>query len=346
MAWSEDTNRALAQLRIYLAGVTDEHTRRTAQAWITSWDSLAPQLEDALNELARQAGDGRIRRTDVMRSRRLQTGIELIRANLDDLFHDSGRHVIDRLDEVIAYSGAMQDQLLATQLPPTEQDIVRAWSRVDPRQVTAIVERTTEQITKRTFPLADEAAATMRRELVRGVVTGSNPKDVARKMLTRTEGLFNGGYGRALNIARTEMLDAHRAASALSDQSNADLLTGWVWTASLSSRTCPACFGMHGTVHALDEAGPLGHQQCRCTRVPKTKTWAELGFEGMNEPPSLLPDSTAIFDGLPAADQVHILGRRRYDAWRAGDYPMDSWATKRSTPGWRDSYVMSAAPAA
>lgn len=346
MAWNDGSSSIAAQLRGYFERLENEHTRTMAGAWARAWDELAPDLEDALNELVLQAGDGRIRRVDVLRSRRLQASLEVIRQRLDALVDSSADHIIERLDDVVTYSGAAQERLIASQLPPHERAFVSGWSRVDPAAIEAIVTRTTEQITKLSFPLSDEAAASMRRELIRGVVTGSNPRTVAGRMVARTEGVFNGGLTRAMTIARTEMLDAGRAAGMLSDQANADVLVGWVWLASLSGRTCPACWGMHGQEFPLDVPGPDGHQNCRCARAPKTKTWAELGFTGITEPPSLLPDADRTFEALPAAEQRNVLGRDRFNAWKSGDFPRSDWATQRSTPGWRDSWVPAKAPAA
>lgn len=346
MSWDTNTNVLVAQIRSYLDRLTDDHTRLVVPAWVRAWDDLAPELEAVLNDLAIGATDGRIRRTDLMRSVRLQRALEAITDQLAILVGDSADDVIARLTGILEYSGAMQERLIVSQLPTGEADMVRGWTLADPRQLEAIVTRTTEQITKLSFPLADEAAATMRRQLVRGIAVGANPRTVAARMVSRTEGVFNGGLSRALTIARTEMLDAHRAAAAVADAENADILQGWVWTASLSSRTCPACWGMNGQVFPLEQPGPEGHQNCRCARVPKTKTWADLGFEGMDEPPSLAPDAQAVFDGLPETDRRQILGPKRYAAYLDGDFPMDQWAIKRQTPGWRDSYVPAKAPAA
>jgi hypothetical protein len=41
------------------------------------------------------------------------------------------------------------------------------------------VQRTTEQITSDLWPLSSEADAVIRRELVRGIATGSNPRTTA-----------------------------------------------------------------------------------------------------------------------------------------------------------------------
>lgn len=332
----------VAQVRAQLDRVNDAHLRKMTKAWVEAWDDVSADLDAALTQLALEAGDGKITRKAVMQSEKLRKSLDLIRGKLDDLFAQSGQDAIDGLSDVVDRAGKAQEALIASQLPAAERAVVAAWTRVDARQVDAIVTRSTEQITKVSFPLSDEATAVMRRELVRGLVGGANPRTVASRMLKKTERRFNGGLSRALTIARTETLDAHRAAAQLGEKANADILDVWVWTATLGDRTCPACWGMHGTEFPLSQPGPEGHQNCRCVRVPKTKTWAELGFEGLDEPESLLPDAETEFDALSPATQRDILGPKRYDAWKAGDHPMSSWATKRSTPGWRDSYVVAA----
>ena len=192
MAWTPETSSILAQLRDYLARGLDDHTRTTVAAWVRAWDSLAPELEAAIGDLILQAGEGPLRRADVTRSIRLQLALEQIRDRLALLTDESARIVIDRLDDVVEFSGAIQDRLLASQLPPSERASIDAWTRVDRRAVDAIVVRTSEQITKLSYPLADEAAEVMRRELVRGLVTGANPKATAARMLRNSEVTFNG----------------------------------------------------------------------------------------------------------------------------------------------------------
>jgi SPP1 gp7 family putative phage head morphogenesis protein len=345
MAWTAQTSSLVLQVRDYLQRIEDARIRAQVAAWVNGWNDVAPDLEAALNELVVQSTDGTVSRNTLIRSARLQRALEQIQDRLTGLVDGSAAGVINQLADVVDYSGAMQERLVASQLPPGAAGDVAAWSRVDPRALDAIVARTTEQITKRSFPLSDEAAATMRRELVRGMAVGANPRESAARMVANTRGTFNGGLTRALTIARTETLDAQRAASALSDAQNADLLTGWTWTASLSDRTCSACWGMHGQVFAVTVPGPQGHQNCRCTRVPATKSWRDLGFD-IDEPPSLLPDAEAQFAAMDQVSQLQVLGPRRYLAWQNGDYPLDRWATKRSNPGWRDSWVRTNAPAA
>lgn len=345
MSWTDDSSALVNRLRSYLTGVTDAHTREQVTAWVRAWDDVAPDLEAALNELALQATDGRIRRADAIKSQRLLNAITVIQDRLGTLVDGSAASIVDQLSDVVDYAGGMQERIIASQLPRAAAADISAWSRVSAVTIDAMVARTTGRIEKATRPLSAEAGRAMRRTLVRGVAVGENPRTVAAQMVRRTEGIFNGGLSRALTIARTEMLDAHRAASAVADQANADLLSGWTWVASLGPRTCPACWGMHGQEFDLDTPGPLGHQNCRCTRAPKTKTWAELGFD-IDEPPSLLPSAGDQFAALPQTEQLQVLGRSRFDAYKAGDYPMDAWATRKSNDGWRDSYVVAPAPKA
>lgn len=339
-AWSR-----VNQMRAQLARINDQHLRTMARAWASAWDETADELNLALDALALDAGDGKVTRAAVLKSQRLLHALDAIEGKLNALFEQSGQLAIDSLHDVVEHAGVTQERIIAGQLPQGERDIVQAWSRVDPEQIAAIVTRSTEQITKLSYPLSSEATATMKRELVRGMVSGSNPRVTAARMVKRTAGLFNGGLSRALTIARTETLTAHRDASLISRQANADILTSWIWTCELSARTCPACLGMNGTQHPVDEGGPDGHQNCRCVAVPKAKSWKDLGFD-IDEPASIMPDSQAYFDGLPESEQLNVLGRGRFDAYKAGNFPMSDWATKQSNPGWRDSYVTAKVPAA
>jgi hypothetical protein len=159
-------------------------------------------------------------------------------------------------------------------------------------------------------------------------------------MVRNLEGEFNGGLTRALNLARTEILDSHRAAAEIGQEQHDDVLEGWVWHAELNNsrgRTCPSCWALHGKVFSLSVPGPIDHQQGRCSRTPKTKSWADLGFD-IDEPDDLIPNAREIFDSLPEAEQVAIMGRARLDLLRSGGVTWEDLTELRTTPEWRDSY--------
>jgi SPP1 gp7 family putative phage head morphogenesis protein len=341
---TDKTVRLQQQIRDDLGKITDAQTRELVRAWAEAWDEVAPDLTATLVEML-TAGD-RVTRAQLLRSARLRKVLGIIATQLQELAQASKVRLTGDLAEVIDLAGGAQASVIDSQLPPSAPQLVdmEAWSRVDERQIKAIVTRSTQQITALHRPLSPEAYSAVRRELIRGVASGSNPRATAARMVARARSGFNGGLTRALTIARTEMLDAHRAAAALGQGQHADVLKGWTWGASMSGRTCPACLAMNGSEWALSDPGPEGHQNCRCTRIPLVKSYADLGITGVEEPASLLPDAEKYFSGLSKGDQVGILGQRGYDAWAAGEFPMSSWATKRSTPGWRDSYVPAKPP--
>jgi SPP1 gp7 family putative phage head morphogenesis protein len=233
------------------------------------------------------------------------------------------------------------NRITASQFPiqaGSPAQIIATFDRVNDAALSAIVRRTTEQVTSLSMPLSAQAEQAMKSVLVRGVAVGENPRTAAARMLDRVEGAFNGGRNRALVIARTEMLDAHRAAAALQDKANASVLAGWEWVAQLDRRTCPSCWAQHGSRHPLDEQGPNDHQQGRCARVPVTKSWRELGFN-IDEPASILPNARQVFDNLPQEHRLAIMGAKRLDLLDSGQIGWSDLSVKRSTAGWRDSYA-------
>lgn len=326
-----------------LRQLNDQQIRRMVASWASAWDEVAPDLNATLVEML--IAGNTVTRAQLLRSERLRKALGVIADNLRTLAAEAGVIVTGDLAQVIDTAGSAQASIIDSQLPPGAVDLVdfNAWSRVSDRQIAAIVRRSTQQITARTRPLSREAYSAVRRELIRGVAAGSNPKVTAGRIVQRAEHGFNGGLTRAMTIARTETVDAHRAAAQLGQSQHADVLQGWQWLARLDTRTCPSCWAQHGSVHELDEQGPNDHQQGRCARLPITKPWTDLGLD-IIEPPSLLRDSREVFAGLTPAQQLEVLGPGRYAAYVAGEFPMDAWSVKRSTPGWRDSHVAARVP--
>ena len=200
-------------------------------------------------------------------------------------------------------------------------------------ELDAIVQRATTQITSRMWALSDEASEAMRRRLIQGVAAGRNPRETARLMVADVQDTFDGGLARAQVIARTETIDAYRAGAKAQHEANSDVLQGWVWLANLSERTCPSCVVMHGTEHDLNEPGPLDHQQGRCSRMPLVKPELVPGT-----PTPKVESGPEWLARQPEGVQRSVLGPRRYEAWKAGDYPASRWAVRRESAAWRPSY--------
>lgn len=341
MAATRDTLRLLRRIRIRIEENVDAATDDLVRAWARTWDVLVVEWEAAADELQDIRDDGHWpTRAQIRRAERTQKALHLTRQALDDLAENAGITVIGRVPDVVDVAGDHVD-VIASQYPAkagTRAEVAATLERVDREQLDAIVERTTDQITSLMRPLSLEAMHQLNAHLVKGVALGRNPRDVARRLIRRLEGGFNGGLTRALVVARTEMLDAHRAAAAAHHKANADVLRGWQWVAQLDRRTCPSCWAQHGSEHRLSDPGPLDHQQGRCARLPLTKSWADLGFDDIDEPASLVTDARAAFDALSPADRLAVMGRERLRRLEAGELNWGDLSQRRTTRGWRDSY--------
>lgn len=341
MAVTVETIRLLRRIRIVLdahVSVVDEDLVR---AWSNAWQQIASEWEAAIAELQELRDDGKWpTRAQMRRAERATKALFLTRQALNDLAELAGVRIVQSIDDVV---GVAQEylQVIASQYPRQAGGIatvVGELTRADARQIDAIVRRTTDSVISFTRPLSMEAYGQMNSALIRGVQLGQSPQKVATRLLARLEGRFNGGLTRALVVARTELLDAHRAAAKAQHKANASVLAGWQWYSVLDTRTCPSCWSQHGTVHALSESGPHDHQQGRCVRLPITKPWSDLGFDDIKEPASLVPDAQERFASLTRAQQLQVMGARRLGLLDAGDIDWADLSTLRKTRGWRDSY--------
>lgn len=335
MAITTATLQEVERLRRQLRTLTDAQVVALTTAWADTWDVLLPEFEIALSQLL--TAPGVVPASVVARNIRLKAALQAARAHLDVLAPQAAATITQDLSQVVLDAADGHALLVQTQLPPGSNVAAVGFNRVPDQALVAIVERTTQQIHASTIPLPASVERTMKRALIRGIAVGNHPSKTAARIIKETEGAFNGGLTRALNISRTETLDAHRAANKAADKANTDVLAGWEWSATLDRRTCPSCLAKHGRRYALEDDGPQDHQQGRCARVPVTKTWKELGFD-IPEPASATKDSRLWFDNLTPETQREILGPTRLKLLQDGDIKWADLSSKRTTAGWRDSY--------
>jgi SPP1 gp7 family putative phage head morphogenesis protein len=156
-----------------------------------------------------------------------------------------------------------------------------------------------------------------RLELISGIAQGSGADVIAR----RVRDAFGGGLSRSLTIARTETLRAYREAARETYRAAGDVLTGWVWTASLSRRTCAMCLAMHGTVFTVDDRLE-SHPNCRCVQVPLA------GYD--NAPPS-----GEQWLGAQAEEiQRQVLGDAKFELFKSGRLSLADLVGERRDRRW------------
>ena len=319
-----------------LARITDAQTASITEAWGRAWSEIAEDLLDSLQMIYAQGGQ--VSRMTFVRHQRLSQVLAAIADVLVDLTGMIGLTVEEDLEEVLALAEQGNAQIIGAQLFDLDDE---EWQPrpVAPDALTAIVRRTTEQVTSTARPLADETYSVVLRELTRGVAGGNSPRKMAERMVNRAENHWNFGRTRAETIARTETLDAYREAARVSQDLHADILAGWVWIAHLGPNTCRSCLAMHGEFFTLAEPGPYDHQQGRCSRTPVVMPPDGDLANPETHDLSWVPNAIDHRESLPVADQKKILGRDGWAAWRAGNWPPEFWYRIKYTAGWRRSYV-------
>jgi SPP1 gp7 family putative phage head morphogenesis protein len=175
------------------------------------------------------------------------------------------------------------------------------------------------------------AAQYARDVLLNGLARGRNLAGVAAELEQGIRGMTR---SRALTIARTETMRAHREGHFQSYRANAKVVEGWVWRAAVGNADpppCAACFAMHGTEHSLDERMET-HPNCRCRMIPKRAPFRGIEPTG---PATRIRSGEDVFAELPARLQARILGPGKFRAYRDGNLRFDALGAYRSGPWGR-----------
>lgn len=329
------------QLRVAVGQEADAATRSLTAAWVRAWDEIASTFREACLAAATSAVGGRWPLPwELQRIEAVGRALTLAGQALSTLGARTGVEVSTAAGVAVKVTAEYEPRLIASQLPAGERVAAteRFAQRILPQALDVIVARTQGQIESTARRLAPEAAENMRRELVRGVAVGTNPRETARRMVARTQGAFEGGLTRATVLARSEVLDAYRTTSQYAHSANADVVAGWRWLSARDSRVCPSCLALNGREFPVSVSGPADHQQGRCSRTPVVRPWRDLGID-LDEPPSTFPDARQWFDDQPEAAQVEILGPSRYELLKANKVTWDDFATLRTPVGWRPNYA-------
>lgn len=225
--------------------------------------------------------------------------------------------------ELVPMAVDYENALIRSQLPVEGRSF---GVRVSPEVLQQVVERADDRLGYLRNVTADTARQ-INRTLTDGIVVGDNPRDAARTLLRRVGRSFDGGIVRAERVMRTEMLDAYRNANAVIQNANADVVEGWEWWSSGDETTCAACWAMHGEQFANDVAGPDGHPNCRCARIPVVRRSLRGDFPDG-------PSKDELWGRLTDGERLRVLGPTRMALTGGGPPPAD-FAVQRESDGWR-----------
>jgi hypothetical protein len=336
VAVTDETRRIARARRAQITELSDSAVIALTTAWVEAWELLEPELEQAALDLV-AAHPGGATTAQLDRHQRVTQAMTTTRARLDELVQYADQRIVADVEAIVAGTPPAVIDGLRSQLPTTQAAVGIGFGGVSEDALAAIVARTTSRIHSDLEPLAPEAEAAVRRNLTRAIVDGANPRETAQRVLRDSEGAFNGGLSRAARIARTEQIDAMRAADQATVAANADLVAARVWLATPDARTCMSCVAMSGTEFPADAFGPEDHPNGRCVFIDKLRPWSELGIDAP-EPPDINTDMRAWFDGLTDDTQRAMLGPGRYELWQTGQIGWDDLSVRRENDAWRAAY--------
>ena len=309
--------------RALLAGER-EAAARMVRAYGEAWKRIQSELEYITQRIeeARRAGE-EVSAAWLYRQRRWQALREQVLAEVQRFERQVEESVRAEQAEVVAAAQehAREQAQAAAQTEAKAARIATTWNRLPVQATEDQVGFLTDGSPLRTLlmGLGSEAAAGVERALLTGLMTGQNPRKIAR--FVRQE--FGVPLSRALTISRTEVLRSYRESTRRTYQANRHIIRGWRWLAAHQPRTCPACLAMDGSIHPLEEQLD-DHPNGRCAMTPVL----------VDEEPPARETGVEWFERQDDATQERILGKAGLAAYKAGAVTLQDFVGRRYSEEW------------
>lgn len=344
-----------------LAAADRKALNRLVQGYGAAWRDLQRQLVANLERIQRAQGrDGIVTLPMVLADQRLRALLDQAQAEIHRLGR-MGADITTELqatgaekgieDSALAMRRAWRDSLSGILDPVTRRALadLPAWATINKAAVEDLYGFTADG-----SPLAElfdkigpAARAGWEGALSQGIIQGLNAREIGARASRATATAM----ARSMVIARTELLRAYRTASHRNYEANADIIDGWIWMSAANSRTCAACFGLHGSFHKLTER-MSSHPQCRCAPAPHTRSLVDiLGPDGAAQlhlagydPADVdtrirVPAGETLFQNLPEGAQLAVLGGPgALKAYQAGQVHLVDFVGLRRSADWGASH--------
>jgi hypothetical protein len=322
-----DIFAASERYRRELEAGDDAAVARILRAYRAAWDRIQADLK-ALEVERRKPRSATYRRAV---QERLQALRSQIGEQLRQLAGRAASETRKLQDAGVRKAGDHAEQLTLFSVPESDRPTVKAnWNRLPVGAFRAQVGFLGDgsPLLETMERVASGAAARAGELLSTAVALGWNPRKTARELGREVDA----APSRLCLIARTESIRSYREASHQQYRANSvergGVLTGWLWSASLSPRSCAACLAMHGTEHPVSER-LQDHPNGRCAMIPLTRS----NRERMVAATAGKADEFAA--GLSDLKLAQVLGSgAAAQAFRAGQVKLADFAGVRDSPKW------------
>jgi SPP1 gp7 family putative phage head morphogenesis protein len=164
--------------------------------------------------------------------------------------------------------------------------------------------------------------------IIPAIVNGEDLDKLAQELLVK----LNEPNINTQTAASTEVIKAYRG-SMLEQFRQSNVVEGWQWFATLDDKTCPICVALHGQVFSLDEPF-ASHPNCRCIPIPITFSFADIGWQGDDNPVRKIQTGIDWFDEQSEAAKEKRLGPGKYELFREGKISLTDLIGYRDHPVW------------
>jgi SPP1 gp7 family putative phage head morphogenesis protein len=339
-----DILKASTRFKLQLLRENDKALREMARTYAAVWKKLKPQFDQLTKQIeeARRLNQ-KVKPSWIFRQQRYRLLMNQAEAEIMRFGKFASGAIGDQQRKALTLGVNHSTELMQLSLGPAPQEVVRAgyrvsWARIPKEALQNIVGVLADgsPLSYKFKGMPQEIAQGVKDVISTGIAQGQNPRVMAREIRKQ----FDGALSNALTTCRTETMRAYRTASHENYRANSDVCSGWVWLASESPRTCPACWSRHGSFHTLDE-DLIDHVRGRCSPAPVCRGWQDLypdlDMSGIKDTSAKPFDPTESFNKMNRVDKLRVLGPTRLKMLESGEITLRDLATTQKSDKWGDS---------
>lgn len=327
------------RFRTALLNEEDKAVNEIRDAYTTSISSLEEELSGMESRAKDYEARGLNFDTLSAMMNRTRDMIKELELRVNTVNEEAVQYILDGQESSVNAVDKNTGKLIASTDPllPKEITATATYNRIPKEALTSFIGSSSPDspLGKLISGLAKDTSERFRNTLATAIVSGNNPRQVARdleKVIQSAQTDINVSRSRLETIARTEMIRSAREGQKYLYESN-PAVVGYQRQATQDGRTCLACLALSGKKYPTSEIMP-SHPNCRCVMLPITLS-AEYILGESTDPglnfPAIGPE--ALLSGMSEGEKLQIMGPSRYALYQQG-VPLDKMVNVVSNQTW------------